>query len=47
MSYAEARSHFEKAKLANRNKGMFGLLEGSNTCPTPSRGLQNLRTKRS
>jgi hypothetical protein len=36
MSYAEARSHFEKAKLANRNKSMFGLLEGSNIRPTLS-----------
>jgi hypothetical protein len=28
MSYTEARSHFEKAKLDNSNKGMLDLLDG-------------------
>jgi hypothetical protein len=28
MSYTEARSHFEKAKLDNPNKGMLDLLDG-------------------
>jgi hypothetical protein len=28
MSYTEARSHFEKAKLDNLNKGMVDLLDG-------------------
>jgi len=28
MSYTEARSHFEKAKLDNPNRGMLDLLDG-------------------
>jgi hypothetical protein len=28
MSYTEARSHFEKAKLDNSNRAMLDLLDG-------------------